>query len=53
MKNACLVNLIYFYVSNMPVFLPNSIKNKNNVLKIWLVPTCFCYFALDFENYIL
>ena len=53
MKNVCLVNLIYPYVHNMAVFKPNSIKNKNNVLKIWLVPTCFCYFALNFENYIL
>ena len=30
------------------VFELKTIKNKNNVLKIWLVPTCFCYFAPKF-----
>ena len=30
-----------------PIFERKSIKNKNNALKIWLVPTCFCYFAPD------
>jgi hypothetical protein len=34
-----------------PYFHLYSIKNKNNVLKIWLVPTCFCYFAPDLNHH--
>lgn len=26
------------------------IKIKNNSLKIWLIPICFCYFAPNFKN---